>query len=124
MVFHYFTGAGSVRRFPAFADARFCGETSGRVFTPFQVFRCRVLVSLDSGGGSASVVGVSLRALVVARRPLLAAPLLTQLEDQLSRVMRDHGVVVFQDDTFKLKSPFPLLFQIPGLFDPQQQCGQ
>lgn len=78
-----------------------------------------MLVPFHSGGRGTGggAVSVSFGARAVASRSLLVASILTQLEDQLTGVVRDHGVVVFQDDAFQLQSPFPLLFQIPGLFD-------
>lgn len=104
--FSYLDWTGRVAGSTAFADATLGSHAGRRVLTPFQVFGCRVLVPLDGGGcavgGAGVAVRVALRTLAIARWPLLAAALLTQLEDQLSGVVRDHGIIVFQDDTLQL----------------------
>lgn len=124
-------------QFSTLAAATFGREAGGRVFAPLQVFGSRVLVPLDvvvggrrgsaaRRGGAVSVVSsVVAVAAAVASRPLLVAALvLTQLQDQLAGVVWNDGVVVLQDDTLQLQRPFPFLFQIPCLFFPnqKQQC--
>lgn len=78
--------------------------------------RCIAVASSVCGGAVSVISALKTLTAVVASRPfLVAALILAQLKDQLTSVMRNDSIVIFQDDTFQLERPFPFLLQIPSL---------
>ena len=54
-----------------------------------------------------------------ARR--LAGPFLAELQDQLARVLRDHGVVVLQNDALQLQRPLAFLLHVARLRERERE---
>lgn len=88
-------------------------------------------------GGIAIAIRPAILGPVVVRAPAQAGPallsvpvvvavagiVLPQLEDELPGVVGYDGLVVLQDDSFELKGPFALLFQISSLWEKGEREG-